>query len=709
MDRRRRRIVRLGAVGLALCAASIAVVTLSETATAAEIIALPPTGTVTVSGHGNGHGHGMSQYGAQGAALGGLSSSQILSFYYPGTTLTALSASAVRVQLSSAGTATTVASATGLTVTGVTGALPTTGISRYRLVSSGSGLALQKLSGSAWTTVKTGLPARADFATTGNVVRVYLTDGTSADYRGTVGAVRNGTGQITVNRLALDSYTQGVVPRESPSYWAAAALQAQAVAARSYGRNAAESHASSAYDICDTGSCQVYGGLARYSATGARLYGEEASTNSAVSSTSNHVLQYGGKTIFAQFSASDGGWTADGGYPYLVAEADPHDDVASGDPYLNWTRSVSVSSIASYYGLRQVTQIQITARDGHGQWGGRVLSGIVVGTDSAGHAQQVSTTGFGLQAALGAPTNWFDVQSSASAVAPGGSAVATTSSSVAFFYRTSTGNLAERTYQSPGGWGAAVDVGAPAGGLSGVLDGDPDAASWGAGHLDLAVRDAAGHLAIRTYGPDVGWLSWRTYPQVLGSSPSAVSAGVGSLDIFYLSSGYRIFGMRWTQGAGWTSAGPLPGVTNAASGPDSMAVASTGRTTVVYIGRDKRLWMLTRSGAGAWSTPTVVGGPLPSPPSGRDPSVGDTGSGAPGVFYTAANGTIYHASLNNATTNSWSSWYAVPGSFPAVSAPDVDNIGTHVDVIANRNGDIATTAWTQGSGWRPWSSLSCGC
>jgi len=141
MDRRRRRIVRLGAVGLALCAASIAVVTLSETATAAEIIALPPTGTVTVSGHGNGHGHGMSQYGAQGAALGGLSSSQILSFYYPGTTLTALSASAVRVQLSSAGTATTVASATGLTVTGVTGALPTTGISRYRLVSSGSGLA----------------------------------------------------------------------------------------------------------------------------------------------------------------------------------------------------------------------------------------------------------------------------------------------------------------------------------------------------------------------------------------------------------------------------------------------------------------------------------------------------------------------------------------------------------------------------------------
>src|SRR3954470_4165728 len=47
---------------------------------------VPPNGVFTLRGHGWGHGHGMSQYGAYGAAkVRGLSSQQILAFYYPGT------------------------------------------------------------------------------------------------------------------------------------------------------------------------------------------------------------------------------------------------------------------------------------------------------------------------------------------------------------------------------------------------------------------------------------------------------------------------------------------------------------------------------------------------------------------------------------------------------------------------------------------------
>ena len=48
---------------------------------------MPASGTLTLNGHGYGHGHGMSQYGAQGAAMQGLTYPQILAFYYPGTTL----------------------------------------------------------------------------------------------------------------------------------------------------------------------------------------------------------------------------------------------------------------------------------------------------------------------------------------------------------------------------------------------------------------------------------------------------------------------------------------------------------------------------------------------------------------------------------------------------------------------------------------------
>jgi peptidoglycan hydrolase-like amidase len=119
------------------------------------------------------------------------------------------------------------------------------------------------------------------------------------------------------------------------------------------------------------------------------------------------VLTYHRSTIFAQFSASDGGYTTDGGEPYLVAKADPYDNAASGDPYLGYERSSSASTIAAYFGLRKVTGLTITKRDGHGRWGGRVLDGEVKGTNAAGHARTVQATGFDLQYAFGLGSTLF--------------------------------------------------------------------------------------------------------------------------------------------------------------------------------------------------------------------------------------------------------------------------------------------------------------
>ena len=62
---------------------------------------MPSSGTLQLTGHGFGHGHGMSQYGAQGAAKQGLTRRQILSFYYPGTTIAATTGR-IRVRLSGA-------------------------------------------------------------------------------------------------------------------------------------------------------------------------------------------------------------------------------------------------------------------------------------------------------------------------------------------------------------------------------------------------------------------------------------------------------------------------------------------------------------------------------------------------------------------------------------------------------------------------------
>jgi hypothetical protein len=111
--------------------------------------------------------------------------------------------------------------------------------------------------------------------------------------------------------------------------------------------------------------------------------------------------------IFAEFSASDGGYTTDGGQPYLIAQPDPYDDAASGDPYLGYERSSAASSIAAYFGLHKVTGLTVTQRDGHGAWGGRVLAADVKGTDAAGLARTVHATGYDLQYAFGLGSTLF--------------------------------------------------------------------------------------------------------------------------------------------------------------------------------------------------------------------------------------------------------------------------------------------------------------
>ncbi|MDT4971026.1 MAG: stage sporulation protein, partial [Pseudonocardiales bacterium] len=133
-NRRARRlgppIAALATVTLVL--GTVVVATLVAAPAGAATVALP-AGSVTVHLRGNGHGHGMSQYGARGAAIAGLTATRILAFYYPGTSLVALGSSTVRVLVSGTGGTTTVSPQSGLFVTGVSGALPTVGISRYRL------------------------------------------------------------------------------------------------------------------------------------------------------------------------------------------------------------------------------------------------------------------------------------------------------------------------------------------------------------------------------------------------------------------------------------------------------------------------------------------------------------------------------------------------------------------------------------------------
>lgn len=126
--------------------------------------------------------------------------------------------------------------------------------------------------------------------------------------------IKRGTGGRTINNVLLEDYVKGVVPAEMPTSWAANAVRAQAVAARSYAVRLQRFARYSEYDICDTTACQVYGGMSR----------ETSGGNAAVKATAGSIVTYRGVVALTQFASSNGGYSARGDYPYLAAHRDPY-------------------------------------------------------------------------------------------------------------------------------------------------------------------------------------------------------------------------------------------------------------------------------------------------------------------------------------------------------------------------------------------------
>ncbi len=370
-----------------------------------EVAERPADGVFSLEGHGWGHGRGMSQWGAQGAASRGVGAETIVSTYYPGTTRTVLAPAPIRVKLmGDDGVDLQVHPAQGLRVTDlstrVEQELPL-GPTRWRVTVDSTGLHVESLSGTTWTPYALGGgtthggPLRFSGPT---FVRVAFPNGTSRDYRGGVQAVRTTpTALASVVVLPLEDYLLGVVPREASSGWKPAALQAQSIAARSYSANKRERVAGAGHwDICDTTQCQVFGGSRLYTAGGTVSELEPASTSDAVRATAGVVRTYEGRSIFAEFSSSNGGWSTKGDFPYLVAQRDDWDG-AIANPVHSWKATLRATDLERRFpAVGTLKRIRVTGRDGNGEWGGRVKAVVLEGVSSTGAATSVSTTGAGV-------------------------------------------------------------------------------------------------------------------------------------------------------------------------------------------------------------------------------------------------------------------------------------------------------------------------
>lgn len=408
--RRPRALRRAGVSLAALLAGIVPPVVLATPGHAAEAIPRPPGGQWTVSGHGYGHGRGMSQWGAYGAATKGLGYGQILDFYYPGTARQKVANDTIRVALSDGDGDTTVAPADGLRVIAgaVNHVLPTgAAYTRWRAKGAGPVAIEHQDASGAWRPYApsgVNFGNEVSFATSSGLVKVLLAGGVWREVRGELHSVPVSGAVQSVLYTPLESYLRGVVPNEMPASWGRQALDAQAVAARTYATayRQRQRAAGSWFDICDTVMCQVYSGAAQWDG-GTRTPKEDSRTDAAIAETAGVVLTYNGALINAEFSASNGGYTVASSHPYLVAKADPYDGAVKNSAN-SWTATLNTTNLDNARGIGRFRRLVILSRDGRGDYGGRVLSARL-----EGDAGTADVTGEQLRGLLGLRSSWFQI------------------------------------------------------------------------------------------------------------------------------------------------------------------------------------------------------------------------------------------------------------------------------------------------------------
>jgi len=194
-----------------------------------------------------------------------------------------------------------------------------------------------------------------------------------------------------VVKVPLERYVRGVVAAEMPASWPLAALEAQAIASRTY---ALTDHAGgSRFDVYADTRSQVFEGTAA----------ETETSNAAVADTAGQIILYAGQPAITFFFASSGGmtedianaWPGSAPQPWLQAVADPYESAAS-----SWRVSMSFASAAarlSGFVKDSLRGIEVLRRGASP----RIVSAQVLGT---GGDTQVS--GPELEARLGLQSTW---------------------------------------------------------------------------------------------------------------------------------------------------------------------------------------------------------------------------------------------------------------------------------------------------------------
>lgn len=225
-------------------------------------------------------------------------------------------------------------------------------------------------------------------------------------YRGGLTLRANNGAMMVINSVPLEDYLYGVVPQEVVPSWPAAALEAQAVAARTYALHTMEENKGKLYDVSTSTDHQVYNGVS----------GETQATTNAVNKTKGMVMLYNQRPINALFHSDGGGYTEDSvnvwgsDVPYLKGVK----DFSTGTSTSNWTVTTSRQALesklnAASKGVGKLKSIQLTPLGKPGQQtSDRGVSGRIKSATFIGTSGKTTVDGDSLRSILGLKSTLFD-------------------------------------------------------------------------------------------------------------------------------------------------------------------------------------------------------------------------------------------------------------------------------------------------------------
>lgn len=169
-------------------------------------------------------------------------------------------------------------------------------------------------------------------------------------YRGMLVFVATDTAILVVNRVDVEEYLRGVLPLEIGARLTSdhAAVEAQAVAARSYTYSRMQANTARDFDVRATDADQVYGGTSVETFWG----------DLGVAATAGWVLSYRGQVVTGPYHSSCGGSTASpsevwrggqDGFLRSVSDTNPQTGRPWCDlaPRVQWERRLSAADLAT--------------------------------------------------------------------------------------------------------------------------------------------------------------------------------------------------------------------------------------------------------------------------------------------------------------------------------------------------------------------------